>query len=119
MPGTASALSSLLPLAGAIALIYQGVARTRARRASGRHTYTPPPQPKEIPDAAPRRHVKVVPDTTCAHCGTSIPGRDTLCAPCDRALAREPRATRATVLSWLAFAAIMGAAIGAGVLLSP
>ena len=121
MPTTASALGSLLPLAGAIALTIQGLRRILSRRTRDSLPSGPPPQPIEVPD--PTRRVRTpkaaVPDGFCADCGTSVPGGRTVCAACERRAAGAANAPTTTALHWLVFLVVMSAIIGAGAYLSP
>jgi hypothetical protein len=121
MPTTTTALSSLLPLAGAVALTVQGVRRLHARRSADSGPRPLPPQPKEIPEPEKRipRARKTVPDGTCAECGTSVPGRQTLCTPCERRHAGAANSAATTALHWLVFLAVMSAIMGAGWLVAP
>ena len=116
MPQVTSALASLLPVAGAIALTVQG-ARRRTRDRGG--ASNPPPQPIEPPVPPVRARREAAPDGTCTGCGTSIPARRTRCATCERTIAGQGASSLATALQWLVFVAVMSAIIGAGWLLSP
>jgi len=120
MPNNTSALASLLPLVGAAALTVQGFRRLRATRESPRASRPAPLQPKEVPnpDLRPPRRKKIVPDSTCHHCGTSIPGRETLCTPCERLAEGATNSSATTALHWLVFLVTMTAIIGGGWLLS-
>jgi hypothetical protein len=113
-----SALSSLLPLAGAIALTVQGIRRlARSRNAE---PSLPIMQPKE-PVAPPARTARraPLPDVACADCGTSIPAGTTRCAPCARAEAGPDATLRTTALHWLFLVGALAAVIGAGWFMSP
>jgi hypothetical protein len=117
MPQVTSALASLLPAAGAIALIAQGIGR-KSRSRSGEPS-RPIMQPKE-PVAPPTRARRApLPDVACAACGTSIPAGTTHCAPCARTAAGPDATLRSTALHWLFLLGSLGAVIGAGWLLSP
>jgi hypothetical protein len=121
MPTTASALGSLLPLAGAVALTIQGLRRILSRRTGDSLPPAPPLQPIEVPDPTRRASSpkKAVPDGTCTACGTSVPGGQTVCAACDRRAAGAANSAANTAVHWLVFLAVMSAIIGAGALLSP
>jgi hypothetical protein len=117
MPQVTSALASLLPLAGAVALTAQGIRRmARARNAA-----PPPPvmQPKEPPAPPARGRRAPLPDVACAACGTSIPAKTTHCASCARAAAGPDASPGATALHWLLVLAGLGLVMGAGWFLSP
>lgn len=123
MSTTASALSSLLPLAGAIALTFQGIRRLRARRDASRAAPTVlPPRPIEVPGPdrpRPRPRSKTpLPDAACERCGTSIPGHERLCSPCERRIDGAGNSAASTALHWLVFVGTMSAIIGIGWLLS-
>ncbi len=118
MPSSTAALTGLLPLAGAVALVARGVTRSRTRRdrAPG-----PPPQPKEVvpSDPPPRRFRQAPPDAACEDCGTSIPGTDRLCPLCEHKRTGSGNRASSTALHWLVFIAMMAAIFGAGALLAP
>jgi hypothetical protein len=118
MPTSTAALTGLLPLAGAVALVVRGVARARTRR--DRTPGAPPPQPKEIApsDPSPRRLHRTLPDAACEGCSTSIPGSDRLCPTCAHQRAGARPRTWTTALHWLVFLAMMAAIFGAGALLA-
>lgn len=120
MPTNTSALARLLPLAGAAALTVHGARGLPADRDTGRTSPTVPPRPIEVPDPdrpQPRRK-KVLPDAACERCGTSIPGRERLCTPCERQINGAGNTAAATALHWLVFLVTMTAIIGGGWLLS-
>lgn len=111
------ALASLLPVAGAVALTVQGLRRMAARDRSA--PAAPPPQAKEPPPPPTKTSRRPPPDGTCRTCGTSIPGRNTRCASCERAEAGTTNSGWTTLAHWLVFLAVMTAIIGAGWLVSP
>lgn len=114
---THTALASLLPLAGAVALtIFNRIATGRASTDEPRAA---PPRAKEMPDPAkrPSRSKQSMPDDTCTGCGTSIPARETLCALCARKADGAVSAGRTTALR-LVLLGTMTAIIGSGWLLS-
>lgn len=110
-----TALTSLLPAAGAVALAVTGI-RRMTRASTPRAA---PPQPKEMPAAAPPARRKPAPDVICAGCGTDIPARDTYCAICERERADKTGMLRTTALHWLILMAMIGAFVGVGLLISP
>ena len=117
MPNATAALTGLLPIVGAVALLVKGAARLRAR---SRHASCVPPQPKEhaLSGPSPSRQRKPLPDVSCERCGTSIPGTDTLCPFCEREREGAGPPARGTALNWLAFIALMAVIFGVGALLS-
>jgi hypothetical protein len=119
MPHVTSALVSLLPLAGAVALTVQGLRRRTRATAGDSRVASQPPQPIEPPAPPARARRAAAPDSTCAGCGTSIPARTTHCATCDRTIAGQEHSSWTTVLHWLVFIAVMSAIIGTGWFLSP
>jgi predicted nucleic acid-binding Zn ribbon protein len=117
-----SALTSLLPLAGAVALTVQGIRRIAvARRTAPKGAAPQPaPRPKEpLPPPAPGRAArKPAPDHQCQGCGTTIPARDTECAFC--ALEKGARTDRRALLRhWLVFVAVMAVVFAFGWLITP
>jgi hypothetical protein len=112
-----TALVSLLPVAGAVALTVHGL--RRRMRADPRPPSASPPRPIEAPPATPRQARAPRPDGNCHACGTSVPPRTALCAVCERTEAGAGNSLRATALHWLVFVAAMTAIIGAGWLVSP
>jgi hypothetical protein len=118
MPQVTSAFASLLPAAGAIALIAQGIGRkARSRSGEPSRPITQPKEPVAPPSSRARR--APLPDVACAACGTSIPAGTTHCAPCARAAAGPDATLSSTALNWLFLVGILAAVIGAGWLLSP
>jgi hypothetical protein len=115
-PPTLATLGSLLPAAGAVAL----VARTLAQRPSRPARTGPVQMPVERP-ARPARRVRPEPAPhPCDTCGTEITGRETTCAGCARAaLGASGPGARTTLLHWLVFLAMMTAILGAGYALAP
>ena len=112
-----TALTSLLPAAGAVALAVTGIRRmTRGAASTPRAA---PPQPKEMPVAAPAGRRPAAPDGVCAGCGTDVPARETLCAICERERADKAGMMRTTALHWLILMAMIGAFVVLGVLISP
>lgn len=117
MAQVASALASLLPVAGAVALTVQGIRRrTRARTDERRR---PVMQPKEPVAPPPRARRAPPPDAACATCGTAIPGGTTRCAPCARAAAGPDATLGATLVHWLLLIGGLALVIGTGWLLTP
>jgi hypothetical protein len=117
MTQVSTALASLLPVAGAVALTVQGV--RRMSRARDQTSPAMPPQPK-VPSAAamaPRRQPP--PDGVCAGCGTAIPARAARCAICERAQAGQGNSLWSTALHWLVFVLVMSAIMGIGWLITP
>jgi hypothetical protein len=115
MAQVATALASLLPVAGAVALTVQGVRRMRRARAEPARPAPRPIEPR-IPEparAAPR------PDGQCIGCGTAIPARRTHCALCEREAAGQEFPVSTMLGHWLVFLAVMTVIIGGGWLLSP
>ena len=116
MTQVSSALASLLPVAGAVALTVQGLRRMMRSRAEP--VRAAPPQPKE-PPAPARRHRTAHPDGLCASCGTAVPARATRCAACARAESGQEFSSLTMLGHWLVFLAVMTVIIGGGWLLSP
>ena len=116
MPQVTTALASLLPVAGAVALTVQGL--RRMRRSAPVSAPAEPPRAKEPVAPAPRRR-QSLPDGLCAGCGTAIPARTSLCTACARAAAGQEFSPLVMAGHWLVFLAVMTAIIGAGWLLSP
>jgi hypothetical protein len=112
-----TALTSLLPAAGAVALAVQGI--RRMTKASASTPRAAPPQPKELPAAVPAARRSSAPDGICAGCGTDIPARMTYCAICERAGADKTGMLWTTALHWLVLMAMIAAFIGIGLLISP
>lgn len=117
---THATLTTLLPLAGAIALTIKGVGRMSARRASQDQPRASPPRPQEMPYPTGRspRQKKSVPDGSCEICGTSVPARETLCALCERKAVGPVKSSWTTALNWLVLLGTMTTIIGGGWLLS-
>jgi hypothetical protein len=116
MTQVTTALASLLPVAGAVALTVQGL--RRMRRSQSRPAPAAPPQPREPVAPAPRPR-QTPQDGLCTSCGTAIPARRTRCAACERAEAGQEFSLGTMAAHWLVFLAVMTAIIGAGWLLSP
>jgi hypothetical protein len=115
-----TALMSLLPLAGAVALTVQGV--RRMSRPGGRPPSAPsapPPRPIEPEAVAPGPMRRPRPDGACRDCGTAVPQREPLCAVCERKAASAGENLWTTVLHWLVFLVTMTAIILTGWLVSP
>lgn len=110
-----TALTSLLPAAGAVALAVQGI-RRMTKASTPRAA---PPQPKELPAAPPAARRRPAPDVICAGCGTDIPAGMTYCAICENARADKTGMLRTTALHWLVLMAMIGAFVGIGLLISP
>ncbi len=117
MPQVSTALMSLLPLAGAVALTVQGLRRLARPRDAAASRPVPQPIEPPAPPLRPRRQSAA--DGTCTGCGTSVPARASLCATCERKAAGQENSTATTLLHWLVFIAAMSAVIGTGWLLSP
>ena len=110
-----SSIAGLVPLVGALAVVYQGVARLRLNR--GRAPYEPPTA-IEPPAPATRKRVKApLPDRLCEHCGTTIPGTEKVCTPC--ALERATPVNHHMALNWLVFLVAMGLVFGVGLYFAP
>jgi hypothetical protein len=116
MAQVATALASLLPVAGAVALTVQGIRRMRRSRAEPARPA--PPRPIEPRSPEPARGAPR-PDGHCAGCGTAIPARRTHCALCEREAAGQEFPVSTMLGHWLAFLAVMTVIIGGGWLLSP
>jgi hypothetical protein len=122
MAQLSTALMSLLPVAGAVALTVQGLRRRAARsRSAPAHMQAPiaPPRAKEPPPPPPRAGRAPQPDGACSACGTAIPARTTQCTACERAAAGADTSAWTTLAHWLVFLAVMTAIIGAGWLVAP
>ncbi|MGI1663415.1 hypothetical protein ACRDNQ_14335 [Palleronia sp. KMU-117] len=119
MPTTLSALSSLVPLAGAVALTIQGTRRLFRKPSDPRPARSVVPQPIEVPPPmkAAARPRKERPDGTCPECGTSIPNGERVCAICERKAAATG-VTRSLLLHWLVFTVMMVVIFGGGWLLT-
>ncbi|SIO09834.1 hypothetical protein [Vannielia litorea] len=115
MPGQ---VASLLPLVGALLVIFKGIARLRAKRA--REPYTPP-QPRDVPapPRPPARSEPLLPDAACRLCAAPIPASESICPLCARKTAAPARQGRSTLLHWVVFIAIMTTIIGLGALVAP
>jgi hypothetical protein len=119
MPTTTSALASLVPLVGAVALTIQGTRRLLSKSRDTGPARAIVPQPVEIapPPKAAARRPRERPDGICPECGTSIPPSERICAACERKGGASV-SRRALLLNWLVFVAMTGAIFGAGWLLS-
>lgn len=117
MTQTTTALMSLLPAAGAVALAVQGF--RRMIKTTGAPASPAPPQPREPQAAVAPATRSAGPRGVCAGCGTEIHPRLTYCAFCEREKVDMPVSLRTTALHWLVFVAMMGATIGVGWLISP
>jgi hypothetical protein len=119
MPTTTSALASLVPLVGAVALTIQGTRRLLSKPRDTGPAPAAAPQPVQIapPPKAAARRPRERPDGICPECGTSIPPSERICAACERR-GGAPGSWRALLLNWLAFAAMTGAIFGVGWLVS-
>jgi len=116
MTQVTTALVSLIPIAGAVALTVQGL--RRMKRSRPLPASAAPPRPKE-PAAPVSRPRQSQPDTLCAGCGTAVPAQRTRCAICERVHEGQEFSLRTMAVHWLVFLAVMTAIIGAGWLLSP
>jgi hypothetical protein len=116
MTQVTTALASLLPVAGAVALTVQGLRRMKRARVST--APATPPQAKEpvVPVRARRQHL---PDGVCADCGTAVPPRRARCTACERRAAGMEFSVWTMAAHWLVFVAVMSAIIGIGWLASP
>ncbi len=117
MTQTTTALMSLLPAAGAVALAFRGF--RCIIKTLGAPACPVPPQPREPQAAVAPARRSPASDGVCAGCGAEIHARLTYCAFCEREKVDDGSSLRTTALHWLVFVAMMAGTIGVGWLVSP